>query len=116
MAAQAVPQSVAKGRTTLEMDAKLPEGALSQRKPGAHISKYGTAHHGEPLTATGDKRNKKCRCGSGKKYKKCCLPLDQGFAKDQNGHYTRGANVAYEPVPSFDLGQVITGDAQNDIV
>jgi hypothetical protein len=24
-----------------------------------------------------DGRNEPCRCGSGKKYKKCCLPLDQ---------------------------------------
>jgi hypothetical protein len=33
--------------------------------------------------STGELRNKPCKCGSGKKYKKCCLPLEEGFIKEE---------------------------------
>ncbi|GAB5380990.1 MAG: hypothetical protein Alis3KO_17740 [Aliiglaciecola sp.] len=39
-------------------------------------------------------RNQKCPCGSGKKYKKCCLDLDKDFEKsDQTATCGSGKNL-----------------------
>jgi preprotein translocase subunit SecA len=50
------------------------------RAPNAGAARSGPAARSEPRTATGPKvgRNEPCPCGSGKKYKKCCLLRQSG--------------------------------------
>jgi tetratricopeptide (TPR) repeat protein len=38
-------------------------------------------------------RNDQCRCGSGKKYKKCCLPKDEAAAAERAAAAQRGASL-----------------------
>lgn len=37
------------------------------------------------MSLVGNLRNKPCRCGSGLKFKKCCLPKAQGFIETDSG-------------------------------
>ena len=39
------------------------------------------------VPGSGAKRNMPCPCGSGKKFKKCCLPITEGLKKDEHGNW-----------------------------
>ena len=43
-------------------------------------------------------RNDKCKCGSGKKYKQCCLEKDEQKLKDDIEKYTKGQEESSENV------------------
>lgn len=91
------------------------DSVLSQRSKGAHVSKYGLAYNGQPKTGTGPKRNQKCPCGSGLKYKKCCLGLDEGWLHDTQKTLVKRLPVEQPKAPqSFDVGAVIGGETKKE--
>ncbi|HEX2959304.1 MAG TPA: SEC-C metal-binding domain-containing protein [Chitinispirillaceae bacterium] len=45
-------------------------------------------------------RNDPCHCGSGKKYKKCCLSLDEEQSRTQNAIQTSQSNENIEEIPN----------------
>ena len=55
--------------------AAAPRWQENRTGDGVGVAAARPAGRGEPRTATGEKvgRNDPCPCGSGKKYKKCCL-------------------------------------------
>ena len=71
-------------------------------------------HRGEPVNHVG--RNERCPCGSGKKYKRCCLPQQQTSLDHR--HDDGGACPhcgAHEPHQIGDLPPGVDGDALNDM-
>lgn len=50
-------------------------------------------------------RNFKCKCGSGKKYKKCCLYKEQGYVQ-VNGSWERAVQLQGA---SYNLGTTVGG-------
>ena len=46
-------------------------------------------------------RNDPCSCGSGKKYKRCCLPKDEATAREKARQQTLFADAALDE-PDFD--------------
>jgi hypothetical protein len=48
-----------------------------------------------PITASRPGRNDPCHCGSGRKYKQCCLDKDEAAARE-----TRAQAVADAPAPA----------------
>jgi preprotein translocase subunit SecA len=63
---EAAPVQVARAMTPRWQENRSGDGAAAARGPVSRV---------EPRTASGEKigRNDPCPCGSGKKYKKCCL-------------------------------------------
>lgn len=96
---------------------KSNQGQLTQRKETANIGKRGYLTRGIPKTGTGPKRNDKCPCNSGLKYKKCCLGLDEGWMhEEENGKRLltkrMAAPLPIRPQAGFDLGETIRGDGE----
>ncbi len=58
------------------MPQKLREDAFFRKEEGRWYYVEGTVHGAEPARRESPKigRNDPCPCGSGKKYKKCCMP------------------------------------------
>lgn len=62
--------------------------AVAAEAPAGHDGRKIVVMHNSTLHGNVKKdiftpgRNEKCRCGSGKKYKKCCLEKDQSKTRD----------------------------------
>ncbi len=59
-------------------------------------------------------RNKECFCGSGKKYKKCCLLLERAISALEREQNIESDNLMTEEIDSSaDMGLFVTGHESN---
>jgi len=72
-------------------------------------------HHDQPLTTPPPARNDPCPCGSGRKYKRCCMPPNEGtrsgelFLRLEGGAHSRRS--LFDPARRSELSDVWELDA-----
>src|SRR5262245_53498001 len=80
-------------------DRRRPPRAAAD--PGRSLSQgLNSVHSGRTRSAMKVGRNDPCPCGSGKKYKKCCLAKDEAAARQD---YAQHAATQREVARAFDL-------------
>lgn len=90
-------------RFTMPYEAAEMFKVNTPRRPRKGVVLPGGPSSQGPLKAGKVGRNQPCPCGSGKKYKLCCLPREQAVAREQSADLGAGA----EPATSHDLDRKV---------